>query len=290
MGAIHVLGDETWELPAFTFPATPAAVLAAGRRPLFVDVDQGTLAMSPSRNPMGGSVPVAPFGAAPDLVGWASLGSVVHDAAASFGSEPDLSGLPSGQAVVFSLHSTKVLGAGEGSVVIFADPEAATEFRRWTNFGFAGTRDSVSSGINGKMSEVQAAYAHAALDQWHTERMEWQEARRKVRQVARDVDLECFESHDEWVSPYWIARFSGPESCGTAETVLARHGVETRRWWSRGCHRMPAFGSVDSEQLPVTDGVASSYLGLPMFRGLTDEHVERIQVALTAARAELAAW
>ena len=280
-GAVAILGGSRWGVPVFTFAATPAAVLSAGAEVVFADV--GTdLVVDAAGLSVDSWMPVAPFGAPPDVDRWSGLGRVVHDAAASLGNDLDLSGLPAGQAVVFSLHATKVLGAGEGGVVVFGDEVDAARFRAWTNFGFSGSREAQVAGMNAKMSEVQACYVHAALDGWKQERAEWIEARERVERMATAVGVKLLQCGNG-VNPYAIAGFPVAETMFRVESTLARHAVGTRRWWSMGCHRMPAYADLADAAFPMTDEIAARTLGLPIYRGITDEDADAIRVALEDA-------
>ena len=283
-GAVAVLGGGRWLVPSFTFPATVAAVIAAGARPILGDVRPEDWTLDASGRDADGFLPVAPFGAAPDVARWADAGRVVHDAAASIGAVDDLSGLPAGQAVVFSLHATKVLGSGEGGIVVLGDDGTADRLRAWTNFGFAGSREARSAGLNAKLSEAQACYVHAALDGWPQERDEWLEARRRVVAMCDEVGVELLAASRSGVNPYVIARVADPATAERIERALADRVVETRRWWS-ACHRMRAYRDLTDRDLPVTDRASATSLGLPFFRGLSDEDVAVIGAALRAGTA-----
>ncbi len=283
-GSVAVLGGRRWLVPGFTFAATPAAVLTAGAEVVLGDVHVGSLALDSTDAPAyDGVVPVAPFGAAPDVSGWSDAGRVVHDAAASLGCSLHLGALPAGQAVVFSLHATKVLGAGEGGVVVFGDPEDAEKFRAWTNFGLSGSRDAQFAGTNAKMSELQAAYAHAALDGWEQERSEWACARTESSSMLLRSGLGLFEASRVGINPYAIAVLPDAASTDRIERLLAVHDIETRRWWSRGCHRMPAFQHLAAQPLPGVEAAAATTIGFPFFRGITSDEIAAVETALASA-------
>ena len=282
-GAVAVLGGRRWLVPSFTFPATPSAVMAAGARPVLGDIRASDWTLAESGEEVDGVVPVSPFGAVPDVARWASAGRVVHDAAASLGAVSDLSDLPPEQAVVFSLHATKVLGSGEGGFVVLGDDVTADRLRAWTNFGFAGSREARSAGLNAKLSEVQACYVHAALDGWTTELDEWRSAREHVVTMCARIGVELFTASPDGVDPYAIARFPDAATTERVERTLAERGIETRRWWSAGCHRMPAFADLERSDMATTDLVASTSLGLPFFRGLSDADATVIGDALRDA-------
>lgn len=287
-GAIAMSPAEAWTVPAFTFPATPAAVRLAARGLRFADVDAEDWWMrATDAEPGTGLLPVAPFGAPAEQRTWPNDTEVVVDAAASLGSTGGLDGLSPQHAVVFSLHATKVLGSGEGAVVVFGDPERATRFRSWTNFGFSGSRSAASLGINAKLSEVGSAYALAAVDAWATELAEWTAARHAMIAMADDVGMRTADASRDHVTPYLIVRFGMSDVTSRVERVLADHGVGTRRWWGVPCNRMPAFGAAPDDGTPVTDALAVGTLGLPLHRDLREQDVSVIRTALQEAAARI---
>lgn len=283
-GAVRVLEADTWVVPAFTFPATPAAVLNAGADLIFADIEASSWWLDSSGlKPTTPVVPVVPFGGDLEIHRWLGQERVVLDAAASIGCRPDLSKLPVGWAVVFSLHATKVLGSGEGGLVIFGSAEVAQRFRSWSNFGFAGSRQSQQLATNAKMSEIHAAFAHAALDGWETEFSEWTAARALAVAICNELGIDVFESSRQSMNPYWIVRFKDSRITDHVESTLAQRGIETRRWWSAGCHQMPAFRDHCNSSMPATDHVAATSLGLPFFRRLSGSDGEQIAEALAEA-------
>ena len=79
------------------------------------------------------------------------------------------------------------------------------------------------------------------------------------------------------VSSTCIAVFESELHRDRAESKLAELGIETRRWWGDGLHRMPFFSGFRSTQsLQNTEEVASTTLGIPFYRDLEPEAIERI--------------
>jgi dTDP-4-amino-4,6-dideoxygalactose transaminase len=278
-GAMWVSQALSWKIPAWTFAATAHAATSSGLPFRFVDVQPETWMIdSSAAGPAGeGTVLVLPFGVPLADADWGDDAEVVVDAAASFGSMvhqfPDL---PSRTSLVFSLHATKVLGIGEGAVVVFGDFDRAEAFRSWSNFGFAGSRDSLSNGTNAKMSEYVAALLHAELDQWPQTVSEWANVRTLVDAANDQTGLRSQPHSRGIISPYWIAVLPDSDARQATEQALSDAGIETRRWWGPGLHRMPAFSDVPFTDLRHTEDLASGYLGLPFFRDLTHETVNRI--------------
>ena len=283
LGAVVTSDIQPWYSPSYTFPATPASILTAGRDLLFGDIGADWWLDAQQEHDRA-IMPVAPFGAALDFGRWQAHDHVVFDAAASLGAPPPQWNLmKENWVVVYSLHATKILGSGEGSVVVFGSKDRATEFRAWTNFGFSGTRNSINAGINGKMSEIQAAFAHSALDGWEVEREDWSAARESALAVENQLAVEGLPWSAEGVNPYWIVSFSSAEETLAVETALTEAGIESRRWWGLGCHTMPAYLDIPKNNLSVSELVAATNLGLPMFRGITEAQIARVADVISRA-------
>jgi dTDP-4-amino-4,6-dideoxygalactose transaminase len=285
-GAAFLMPVDTFQVPAFTFPASLSAVINAGKNLQLTDINQKDWRLNPSESNEGASlglVDVLPFGAPFDPRRNQNYEYVIFDAAASIGSEElDLSALKQGWAVVFSLHATKVLGIGEGGITIFGSKQLADDFRAWINFGFLGSRNSILPGINAKMSEISAAYGHAALDQWGEEKEDWKRAKFSSLGIGQSLGINSITANYSGVNPYWIADFKSPERVFVVERTLAIHGIETRKWWGLGCHKMPAFTKfVSGEVFDVTELIANRTLGLPCFREMTSGDFEYISEVLS---------
>lgn len=280
MGAMSVFNAEHWTLPSWTFVATAHAALASQTDFSFADVSSADWSLGASSVPPGsGAVVTAPFGSGITIgPEWNHAAAIVIDAAAAICSPPRIHPqVLKPWACVYSLHATKLLGIGEGALVVFSSPELADAFRMWTNFGFSGSRVAQISALNGKMSEVHGAIGRYRLDNWDAERPEWLRARRLVHQIGSEFGINPPFSSPDWLSPYWIVNFASAEAKARVQLALMDRGVETREWWGQGCHAMPAFLSVPLEDdLAVTASIASSSLGLPFFRGITDESLRMV--------------
>jgi dTDP-4-amino-4,6-dideoxygalactose transaminase len=285
-GAVAVSPAARFHVPAWTFAATPLAVLGAGKQLAFTDVRASDWQMSaPAHRPHDGLVPVLPFGAEIDAAQWAGWDEVVIDAAASAGmARQDLSWLPASWAVVFSLHATKVLGAGEASICVFGDADRAKRFEEYTVLGFAEQRQSEFIGTNAKLSEIGAAYALAALDGWIQEKHDWTAARALVLTAEAELGISSVCSAYPGATPYWVVELGSEEEVVRSEYALSVAGIGSRRWWPVPCTRMPAFvGTWGSTPAPVSDRLAATTLGLPYFRDLTARDVDRVVDALAPA-------
>ena len=280
-GAVRTTRVSKWFVPDFTFPATGLAVLEADRHLVLSDVESQTWEIDrdelPSLTGESGVIPVMAFGAPINLDPWRSAENVIIDAAASLGaSHLDLSSLPETWAVVFSLHATKVLPAGEGGIVVFGDAERARSFRAWSNFGFRGTRISTVEGTNAKMSEIHAAYGLASLAAWEQEKSEWFTALVKVRELTKELSLNTSRQDESGVHPYWVVDVGSAEVATSITQSLDRHGIGYRFWWP-SLQSMPAFAGIEVVGgLSNSQRLSSSVVGLPMFRGISNQQLERV--------------
>lgn len=139
-------GDEVL-VPAYTFVATPQAVLALGGVPVFVDVDPVTGNLSPAEarrwlsNKTRALLVVHVHGNPADLRELAALAdekglALVEDAAQAHGAtyqQKKVGALFQGGG--FSLQSSKNLGAGEGGVYVTNDFSSAERANQIRNFG-----------------------------------------------------------------------------------------------------------------------------------------------------------
>lgn len=281
-------------MPAWTFVATPAAALAAGLTPWFVDVDEETWALevgavrdvlSHAEGRVAAAVPVSPFGAPIDGSVWEAFReetgiAVVLDMAHAFDS-CDIGHAPS----VVSLHATKVFGVGEGGLVATRDRELATRIRRSSNYGLETGARATSSGTNAKMSEYAAAVGLAGMDRWPEHRAVYRalaESYRDRLEARSDVRLSPSFGNG-WTGSTCNVRVDWCEA-GALIEALGEKGIEARKWWGDGCHRHPAYAHLPRASLPVTEALASAVVGLPFYPGLSDDEMDYVCETLRSLR------
>jgi dTDP-4-amino-4,6-dideoxygalactose transaminase len=133
--------------PAYSFVATPLAILHAGAIPIFVDVDEETGAIDPEAaraavTPRTRAImPVHVHGCAVDMKSLLELAErerlvIVEDAAQAHGATWNGCRVGAiGRAGGFSLQSSKNLGVGEGGVFVTNDDAVAEHANCIRNFG-----------------------------------------------------------------------------------------------------------------------------------------------------------
>jgi dTDP-4-amino-4,6-dideoxygalactose transaminase len=284
-------------MPAWTFVATAHAVMMAGLRPLFLDVDPQTWMLRPEavtalppdrRRYVAAVIPVCAFGHLGDLAAWKAFRDetgipVLVDAAAAFDALDDAD-LPA----VVSLHATKVLGVGEGGFLATRDPALALKVRQLTTFGFQSSRESHAPATNAKLSEYAAAVGLAALDAWPADRLRFLRAAQHLRIGL--IGLPDVQFQDGWGSDWITSVCCVALPDGSASAVaqsLSDQGVDTRCWWGLGCHTSRAFAMCVREDLTHTNRLGASVIGLPFSVDLDEAEIRRIGDALGRALADL---
>src|SRR5215510_11701302 len=155
-------------VPSFTFMATVSAMIWAGLRPIFADVDVETLTLDPAAAEAAitpntrAIVAVHNFGNPADIEALQAIAcrhhlKLVFDAAHGFGALYKGAPVgPQGDAQVYSLSPTKLLIAGEGGIVATNDDQLAERVRIGREYGNDGNYDSAFAGVNARMPELSA--------------------------------------------------------------------------------------------------------------------------------------
>jgi dTDP-4-amino-4,6-dideoxygalactose transaminase len=266
--------------PDYTFAATGLAIINSGKELHLSDVCLDSWKLDVSKISSDSDdialVPVMPFGAEVDFSDFNNFTNVIVDAAASLGRvPPKFSNMKNGWSVVYSLHATKVLGAGEGAIVVCGSEQMAESLRSWINFGFANGRVSSTPGSNAKMSEFNAAYGLASLRNFEVEQKLWLDSQAKVSQVIKPKFWKTWVNSTPEFQPYWIAAFENQHMRDFVQLGLLEAQVETRCWWKESLAKQVTFEKNHrNSSLVNSNFLSSTHLGLPMYQGLLLEDVE----------------
>jgi len=167
-------GDEVL-LPSFTFVATANSILAAGAKPVFVDVNKYDYTIDVSdlkakiTKKTRAIVPVHLYGHPSDMdeiaevAGTKSI-SVIEDACQSLGSTYNNRQTGTfGIMGCFSFYASKVLTSGEGGAVVTNDDSIAEKLKMIRNHGMVEGYDTRILGLNLRLPEISAAIAKTQM-------------------------------------------------------------------------------------------------------------------------------
>lgn len=283
-------------MPSYTFVATAVAAERCGLQPYLLDVDPiswGLDATNLAKHPMLDQVaiiiPVAPFGKAQSHAEWLEFQSVtgipvVFDNAAAFAiiyENPNryLGPVPT----VFSFHATKSFGIGEGGAVVSTDASKIAAITAALNFGFYGSRDSLCSSINGKMSEYSAAIGLAALEGWTAKRDMLRHVAENYRKCFAAVGLsDRFIGFPEIDGSYALFRCETQSEASGLQQRLTAGNIDHRFWYGKGVHAHGHFTGLLHDPLPNAETLGGTLLGIPMIPDMSLNAIGRVVSACAA--------
>lgn len=283
-------------IPAFTFPATAHAVVAAGLEPVAADVDPHTFTLDPASaarmcGPRTAAImPVTCFGVPADLDAIAAAAPgvpLITDNAQGLGSRRP--GSTKADAAVLSLHATKTVMAGEGGMVLTHDPDLAARVRRLVNFGFVPGGDCSVIGLNAKMPELSAVLAKHSLalaEATIAARCAWAERYRELLAGTPGVSFQDIPEGASWNGQSFTVLVDEAELGRSRDQVrdaLAAEGIVTRRYFHPPIHRLECYaGALRQDALPISERLSRQALCLPSRAASPLSQVDRIAGVITA--------
>ncbi|MBW4538678.1 MAG: DegT/DnrJ/EryC1/StrS aminotransferase family protein [Myxacorys chilensis ATA2-1-KO14] len=306
-------GDEVI-LPANTFVATLIGVLRTGAVPILVDCDPKTAlldlvaaenAITPRTRAI---VPVHLYGqmVSPtllrDLANTYGL-LIFEDAAqAHLAQREGYKAGSVGMAAAFSFYPSKNLGAlGDGGMVVTQDEAIATKLRSLRNYGAPRKYFHTDYGTNSRLDSMQAAVLGVKLpylNEWNRDR----------RQIAEQYNALLKPLHSKGLLPiqnqsgkghvyhlYVLRAFRntllGETPClvnrDALQAYLDTQGIQTGIHYPLPCHLQPAFKNLGyrAGDFPIAEALCQEIISLPMYPGLTEEHVIQVMGAIEEALA-----
>lgn len=288
----------------YSFVATSHSLLWNGIKPVFVDIDPDTLNLDPEKieaaiTPQTTAImPVHCYGHPCDVERIQSIADtynlrVIYDAAHAFGVE-DAGGsiLRHGDLSVLSFHATKVFNTFEGGAIICPDAKMKKHIDRLKNFGHEGEVKVVAPGINGKMSEFNAALGLLQLK--HIDQAI--KRRRRIdaiyrRKLGGIEGIHCLADSGEKVAnyayfPILVGADDYPLSREELYEALMNQGVHPRRYFYPLISDFPMYRGLPSayrDNLPRAAVAADQILCLPIYPDLPDEDIDHIVSVITGA-------
>ncbi len=295
--ALHVIlrameigpGDEVITVPN-TFIATVEAIVLAGAKPVFVDIDPHTYLMDVTKieekiTPNTKAIlPVHLYGQTADMDPILDIASrhhlrVIEDACQAHGARYKGRRAGSlGDAAAFSFYFSKNLGAyGEGGFISTKDPEIARRVRMLRDHGSEVRYHHDLIGLNARPDEIQAVVLRAKLP--HLE--EWNSKRRQHAALYTSlltdtmVKTPTVDFSNEPVFHLYVIQTPKRDEL---QTYLKEHGIFTGIHYPIPIHLQKACATLGYKQgdFPVTEEVTPRILSLPMFAELQDNEIEYV--------------
>lgn len=280
----------------YSFVATAHSLLWNGLKPVFVDIDPVTLNMDPAKieaaiTPQTTAImPVHCYGTPCDVDAIQKIADiynlkVIYDAAHAFGvCRDDGSILRHGDLSVLSFHATKVFNTFEGGAIVCPDVKTKQRIDQLKNFGFVDEVTVVAPGINGKMSEINAAFGLLQLQHMDKVMARRRDIDARYRQGLKGIQgLQVVDESSATTAnySYFPILINGdyPISRDALYQCLKDHGVFARRYFYPLISEFPMYRGLPSAKpsnLPVATDIANKVLCLPIYPALSDLDVERV--------------
>jgi dTDP-4-amino-4,6-dideoxygalactose transaminase len=282
-------GDEV-VTASHTAVATVAGIEQAGCRPVFADIDPITRCLcsqslqSRISDRTRAIIPVHIFGQPCDMISIMEIARsndllVVEDCSQAHAAEIEGKKVGTfGDLATFSCYPTKNLGAlGDGGVVLCPDREKAERLRQLRQYGWDNERESIHSGVNSRLDELQAAILRVKLKHLHSDN----EKRRRWADLYDDLLLELplIRPHRNLKELHAMHLYV--IECDERDGLLSHlreRGIGASLHYHLPVHRHQAYsGKIrGADDLPNTEAFYQRNLTLPLFPELEKESVEKI--------------
>ncbi len=280
----------------YSFVATAHSLLWNGIKPVFVDIEPNTLNLDPKRieaaiTPHTTAImPVHVYGHSCDVDAIQKIADnynlrVIYDAAHAFGVQDQRgSVLRHGDLAVLSFHATKVFNTFEGGAIVCPDARTKLRIDQLKNFGFVDELTVVAPGINGKMSEINAAFGMLQLEHIGAALARRKEIDVEYRlQFGRIKGVRCLNDAGESVSNYAyfpiLVQPDYPLSRDALYEKLKEAGIHGRRYFYPLISDFPMYRGMPSAQrsnLPVAADASDKVLCLPIYPALQAPDQQRV--------------
>ena len=297
----------------FTFFASASAILRAGARPLFADIDPLTFNLSPGSvaevlrsndSPaVKAVVPVHLYGQCADWDGFAALQRdhpglfLLEDAAQAFGASFTPNGHPArpagslGDAATFSFYPTKNLAAfGDAGLVTTSSPELDRRARSLRTHGMTRRYFHDEVGWNCRLDAIQAAVLEVKLRYLPQGNQHRRDRAARYDHLFHKAGLSGISTRDgivlPWTDPRAVHVFHqyvirAPRRDALREH-LASQGVGSEIYYPVPLHLQTALKDLGykSGDFPHAERAAAEVLALPIYPELRDDEQQIVVEAI----------
>jgi dTDP-4-amino-4,6-dideoxygalactose transaminase len=291
-------GDEVL-LPSFTFVATANSVVAAGAKPVFVDINREDYTIDITdlklkiTEKSKAIIPVHLYGHPVDMdeiseIARAHSVDIIEDACQSLGSlYKNAQTGTLGKLGCFSFYASKVLTAGEGGAVVTNDDNLANKIKMIRNHGMVEGYDTRVLGLNMRLPELSAAVAKAQMHKLQ----KLLDLRRRNAEVLTglllpltkdrkiNIPRETTKKRFNWYL-YTVA-FQEDFLREKVQRALTNDNIGATVYYNPPVHKTPYYQKIVSTKgLPNTDWASEHVLSLPVHSFVEQSDLERIQTII----------
>lgn len=289
-------GDEVL-VPALTFFSTVTSVIHRGATPVFVDIDEDDLCMSPSHaetvitDKTKCMIPVHLFGAAAKMDQLMALAKkhdikILEDCAQSHGTMyGDKMTGSIGDAGAFSFFATKHMTTGEGGMITSDNAAAIEKSKILRSHGMSGRDDHLELGYNNRLNDISSAIGLVQLTRLDGLNEARIKASKYLMENLSDLNWAYFPQSLDPKSGhtyFWCALMI-PEGAGRMEEFkdhMRAHNIGFRHRYNEPLYKQQALAKAGHDysdiHLPTVERMAGRLIGLPNHPGLTKDELDRV--------------
>ncbi|MDI9817771.1 MULTISPECIES: DegT/DnrJ/EryC1/StrS aminotransferase family protein [unclassified Legionella] len=280
----------------YSFIATAHSLLWNNLTPVFVDIDPETLNLNPDNIEAAiterttAILPVHCYGYACDVKQIRAIANryglkIIYDAAHAFAVEDEEGSiLNHGDLSVLSFHATKVFNTFEGGAIVCHDETMKNKINRLKNFGIVDETTITEVGINGKMSEINAAMGLLQLNHIQTSLTRRRQVDDYYRKRLNGIKgIRLMDNSREKVANYSyfpiLVNKNYSLSRDELYEQLRQNGIFARRYFYPLISNFSMYSNLPSarkEKLIVANEVSSTILCLPIYADLSVMDQERV--------------
>ncbi len=286
------VGDEVITTP-FTFIATAETIKILGAIPVFVDVEEDTYNIDPSKieaaitDKTKAIIPVHLYGQVAEMDEIMNIAKkhnlfVIEDNAQGIGAKYRSKMAGSiGHFSTVSFYPAKNLGAaGDGGLMLTNDDKLAALARQIANHGQKVRYKHGIIGVNSRLDAIQAAILSIKLDYLNI----WNKERHRIANVYKEklkaVATVPFEHEYNF---HIYHQFSIQiENRDELQKFLAEKGIPSAIHYPIPLHMQEAFADLNIPvgTFPISEKIAENIISLPMHPELSDEEIKYITGAI----------
>jgi dTDP-4-amino-4,6-dideoxygalactose transaminase len=271
----------------FSYVATTAAIVWENCKPVFVDIHPEFLTIDETKieaaitDKTTAILATHVFGNPCNIESIETIAKkynlkVIYDAAHCFGvTYKGKSIFEFGDASTCSFHATKLFHTGEGGAIFCKDKELMHKIYYSHTFGHLGPIDYYGVGINGKISELQAAMGLVVLPKMN---FIIEERKKVVDYYKENLNFSKLKSikireNTVWNYSYYPVIFDSEYTLLNVQKALNVNQIFPRRYF------YPSLNTIEYSKgaiMPISESISECVLCLPLYVGLTVKDLENI--------------
>jgi dTDP-4-amino-4,6-dideoxygalactose transaminase len=271
----------------FSYVATTAAIIWENCTPVFVDIHPDYLTIDESKieavitDKTTCILATHVFGNPCNIEAIETIAKrhklkVIYDAAHCFGvTYKGKSIFEYGDISTCSFHATKLFHTGEGGALFTNDTALFQKCFYSHNFGHNGPLDFHGLGINGKISELQAAMGLSVFPKMQNILL----SRRKIVEFYTNTlsfsffKNMTFREDTSWNYSYYPVIFDTEDQLISVLNKLNENGIFPRRYFN------PSLNTIDfvnGDEMQISESISSKILCLPLSHSILDNDLNTI--------------